>query len=116
MLLSSEDIARVCHEANRGIQAIAGDPAPSPEWDQAPTWQRESAIGGVRQALAGDDPQRLHESWCAAKRAEGWVYGPVKDAAAKTHPCLMPYAALPAAEQIKDRLFLAIVNALRSTP
>lgn len=114
MQLTVDDIARVCHEANRGVQLATADPAPSPPWDDAPEWQQQSAIDGVRQALAGDDPEQLHEAWCEAKRADGWTYGEVKDAAAKTHPCLVPYANLPAEQQVKDRLFLAVVHTLRS--
>ncbi|GGO63147.1 RyR domain-containing protein [Nonomuraea cavernae] len=104
-------IARVCHEANRVLQIAQGDPAPSPHWADAPDWQRESAIKGVEAALSGATPQELHESWCEVKRADGWMYGPVKDEAAKTHPCLVPYSNLPEAERVKDHLFYAIVCA-----
>jgi hypothetical protein len=114
MPFAVEEIARVCHEANRAVQTLLGDPAPSPAWDDAPDWQRESAVAGVREALVGADPAGLHEAWCAAKRANGWTYGPVKDPAARTHPCLVPYAELPEGERIKDRLFMAVVDALRS--
>lgn len=106
------EIAQVCHEANRAVQAITGDPSPSPAWDGAPEWQRESAVEGVRQALDGATPEQLHESWCGHKRADGWTYGEVKDAGAKTHPCLVPYAELPAEQRAKDSLFHAIVAAL----
>ncbi|MFD6638317.1 RyR domain-containing protein [Micromonospora chalcea] len=106
------EIARVCHEANRALQALALDPAPSPAWDEAPHWQRASAVDGVRQAQAGAVPEALHEAWCEFKRAEGWTYGPEKDADARTHPCLVPYADLPQAERRKDAVFAAIVAAL----
>ncbi|MFG3710868.1 RyR domain-containing protein [Micromonospora sp. NPDC047730] len=113
MQLSAEDIARVCHEANRAIQALLQDPSPSPPWDDAPDWQRESAVAGVLEALNGAGPEELHEAWCEAKRAAGWSYGPVKDPEAMTHPCLVPYAELPEGERLKDRLFMAVVDALR---
>ncbi|QFY14483.1 hypothetical protein GBF35_25855 [Nonomuraea phyllanthi] len=103
-------IARVCHEANRVLQIAAGE-EPSPHWPDAPDWQQESAIKGVEAALSGATPQHLHESWCAAKLADGWTYGPVKDAAARTHPCLVPYGDLPEAQRVKDHLFHAIVRA-----
>ncbi|MFG1709216.1 RyR domain-containing protein [Nonomuraea sp. M3C6] len=111
MKVYATTIARVCHEANRVLQIAAGDPAPSPHWADAPAWQRESAIKGVEAALSGATPQELHESWCEVKRAGGWTYGPVKDEAAKTHPCLVPYGDLPDAERVKDHLFHAIVRA-----
>ena len=102
----------MCHEANRAVQILQGDPAISPAWDDAPDWQCASAVDGVVQALAGATPEQLHESWCEFKRADGWSYGPVKDAEARTHPCLVPYDQLPADQRLKDRLFAAIVAAL----
>lgn len=112
MLFTEQDIARTCHEANRALQIATGDPAPSPPWDDAPEWQRTSALAGVREALDGARPVALHESWCELKRAEGWRHGPVKDAEAKTHPCLVPYVELPPEQRAKDALFHAIVRAL----
>ncbi|TDC42082.1 RyR domain-containing protein [Micromonospora sp. KC213] len=105
-------IARVCHEANRAIQIITGDPAVSPSWDDAPRWQRDSAIKGVESALTGARPALMHELWCEEKRAAGWTYGEVKDAEAKTHPCLVPYHELPEEQRVKDRLFVSIVRTL----
>lgn len=109
---SHVDIARVCHEANRAVQIATGDPAVSPSWDDAPEWQRESAMEEIQRALDGATPEQLHESWCAFKRADDWVFGEVKDADCKTHPCLVPYADLPPEQKAKDALFGAIVNAL----
>jgi hypothetical protein len=106
------DIARVCHEANRALQIIHADPAPSPAWDDAPEWQRNSAIDGVREALDGATPEQLHDAWCEQKLYEGWCYGDVKDPEAKTHPCLVPYGQLPAEQRVKDVLFQSIVRAL----
>lgn len=106
------DIARVCHEANRALQVVSGDPVPSPAWDDAPAWQRESAIEGVGKARSGASPEQLHESWCVYKHDDGWVYGPEKDAGLKTHPCLVPYDHLPADQRAKDAVFAAIVAAL----
>ncbi|MFE0763670.1 RyR domain-containing protein [Streptomyces smyrnaeus] len=111
-MASAESIARVCHEANRAWQLESGDPHPSPRWEEAPQWQRDSAIEGVRRARAGASPEQLHESWCEHKRGEGWRYGPVKDAERRTHPCLVRYGALPEAERRKDALFAAVVAAL----
>ncbi|MEV3895282.1 RyR domain-containing protein [Streptomyces anulatus] len=105
-------IARVCHDANRAWQVATGDPAVSPGWDEAPEWQRDAAVDGVRQALRGASAEELHESWLEFKRADGWTYGAVKDGAARTHPCLVPYAELPPEQRQKDTLFGAIVAAL----
>ena len=110
--MNTESIARVAHEANRAVQIETGDPAVSPHWDDAPQWQRDSAVEGVEKALAGATPEELHESWCEFKRNDGWVYGEVKDADAKTHPCLVPYAELPADQRVKDALFQSVVQIL----
>jgi RyR domain len=108
-----EAIAHVVHEANRAIQLETGDPAVSPHWTAAPRWQRQAAIEEVRHALDGASPEQLHNEWCAHKRRDGWVYGPVKDGDAKTHPCLVPYDRLPPEQTSKHVLFTAIVNALK---
>ncbi|MBA9005900.1 RyR domain-containing protein [Thermomonospora cellulosilytica] len=105
-------IARVAHEANRAWQIATGDPDPSPPWEQAPAWQRDSAVAGVTQALAGAGPEELHEAWARRKLAEGWQYGPAKNAQARTHPSLVRYDLLPETERRKDELFAAVVRAL----
>lgn len=107
-----EHIARVCHEANRAIQIATDDPKVSPSWDDAPEWQRDSAIEGVQKAIDGATHEELHESWCEFKVSDGWVYGAEKDEVSKTHPCLVPYDELPAEQKSKDAVFSAIVGAL----
>lgn len=106
-------IAKVCHDANRSW-CIANDDYSQPAWDDAPDWQIESAINGVYHALTYPDAtsEDMHSNWMADKIADGWVYGPVKDPVAKTHPCMVPYAELPEFQRKKDALFLAIVRAL----
>lgn len=110
---STKEIAEVCHEANRAYCHMSGDTSQLP-WAMAPEWQRESAIKGVEFRL--DNPtaptSAQHESWLAAKVADGWTFGEVKDATAKTHPCMVPYDQLPPVQQRKDALFAAIVQAL----
>lgn len=112
MALTVADLARVCHETNRAYQQVTADPAPSPSWEDAPDWQRDSAVEGVQRALDGETPEELHESWCEAKRRDGWVHGSTKDADAKTHPCLVDYDALPLDQRAKDHLFRGVVDAL----
>ncbi len=104
--------AEMVHEVNRAYCALVGDTSQLP-WDQAPAWQRESAIAGVTAVRDGTvaNPQAAHESWTAQKVADGWVYGDVKDAEKKTHPCLVPYDQLPPEQRVKDILFLAAARA-----
>jgi len=105
--------AKVAHEANRIYCEAIGDTSQVP-FDQAPDWQKQSAIDGVRVALTGATPEKQHEAWCSNKRAAGWTYGEVKDAEAKTHPCLVPYTDLPAEQRAKDALYGAVVRAMHA--
>jgi hypothetical protein len=47
--------------------------------------------------------QNAHEVWAAQRMKDGWSYGPVRDDAAKKHPCLKPYEELPESEKEYDR-------------
>ena len=83
-----ENIARVCHEANRALCIAFGDTS-QPAWNDAPEWQKESAKKGVKFHL--DNPNAGPE--------------------AKTHPCMVPFHELPQEQQAKDHIFRAIVHA-----
>jgi hypothetical protein len=106
-------IAAVAHDANRRWCLANGDTS-QPLWEDAPDWQRASALDGVRKIAAGEvtRPEQSHESWLAHKSADGWVYGPEKDPVAKQHPCMVPYADLPPEQRAKDALYFGIVTAL----
>lgn len=106
-------VARVCHEANRAYCATLGDHT-QPSWDDAPEWQKVSAIAGVEFCLANPDapPSANHDSWLKQKLADGWIYGAEKNPAAKTHPCIVPFEELPHTQRLKDHLFKSIVAGL----
>lgn len=108
-----EDIAFVCHEANRAYCFTLGDKSQK-TWAEAPEWQCESVRNGVRFHVANPDADASasHESWLEEKRENGWVYGEVKDEVKKTHPCFVPFEGLPIEQQRKDHLFRAIVHAM----
>ena len=108
---SAEQVAQVCHEANRVLQRLAGQKVSLP-WASASPSERASAVAGVGFARQGTSHEALHRAWCAHKIAEGWQWGPVKDERAKRHPCLVPYDQLPGEERIKDAVFAAIVQAM----
>lgn len=116
-LLSSEieafcgDIAALCHEANRGYCQALGDNSQLP-WDEAPDWQRKSAINGVKFHMDNPDatPESSHDNWLAEKQLDGWTYGLTKDADKKTHPCFTAYGNLPVEQRAKDYIFAAIVK------
>lgn len=104
--------ARVAHEVNRVWCEFNGD-ASQPSWQDAPAWQRDSAIAGVAFHRANPDAgdSASHDSWMAQKVADGWTHGDVKDPEAKTHPCMVPFDQLPPEQQFKDRLFRTVVHA-----
>ncbi len=111
-----EAIAKVCHEANRAWSELLGEEA-QPKWEDAPDWQRSSAIHGVEfhwSALkygAQTSPRQSHVNWLKEKEAQGWKYGPVKDPEKKEHPCFVPWEELRESQKLKDYLFLAIIEA-----
>lgn len=108
------DIAKACHEANKVWCEANGDDSQK-HWNDAEQWQRESEVKGVQFRInnpeAGEDTQ--HNAWMKDKINDGWVYGNVKDAELKTHPCLVAFNELPEFQQKKDKLFCAIVDALK---
>lgn len=108
-----ESIAKTCHEANKGYCEALGDTSQT-SWKDAPQWQKDSAIAGVTFHLSGDHgPEESHNNWLAQKKAEGWVYGKIKDPVKKEHPCFVPYARLPVEQRAKDYIFRSIVNAFK---
>lgn len=108
-----EDIARVAHEVNAGYCRAIGDDS-QPAWEDAPQWQKDSAVNGVKFAIANPDatPEQSHESWLAEKKADGWAWGPKKDTVLKEHPCYVQYDRLPQEQRAKDHLFQATVRSL----
>lgn len=113
MRATIEEIAQVAHEINRAYCAALGDFSQK-AWNEAPQWQRDSAINGVNFHIANPaaGPDHSHNSWLREKEATGWKYGPVKDEEKKEHPCFVAYDDLPAAQKAKDYLFRGVVHAL----
>lgn len=103
--------AAMCHAVNAAYCQSIGDWT-QPSWDTAPEEIRQSAITGVYFRLANPDstPEDSHKSWALQKYADGWVYGPEKSFTEKTHPCLVDYSDLPAAQRSKDSIFLAVID------
>lgn len=114
MLSKELSIAIVCHQANKAWCENHGDNTQK-DWDEAEDWQRSSAVIGVDFRLnnpnAAESAQ--HDAWSKDKTDAGWVYGEEKDPLKKTHPCLVSFDQLPEFQQKKDKLFCAIVDALK---
>jgi hypothetical protein len=109
------EVARVAHEVNRAYCESLGDTS-QPSWEDAPEWQKQSAMDGVNFHIERPDasPAESHAQWLAVKEADGWVWGEVKNPALREHPCMLPYEELPVEYKAKDYIFRGVVNALRS--
>jgi hypothetical protein len=105
--------AKFAHEVNRAYCKALGDNSQVP-WEDAPEWQKDSVYAGAKAISENPDttPEQSHEGWLKLKEEEGWSYGEVKNAEAKTHPCMVPYAKLPVDQKAKDAIFGAVVRAV----
>lgn len=112
--MTPEDIAAVCHAANRAYCEATNSDWTQPVWWTLSDTMKACVIDGVNHAI--DNPEasaeEMHNNWRSYKTFEGWVYGEVKSESSKTHPCLVSYKELPELERSKDELFLAIVRGL----
>lgn len=107
------EIARICHEVNKAYCESLGDVS-QPEWEDAPQWQKDSAMTGVKLHLMEDvGPEASHECWMHEKEEQGWKYGPVKDEKNKFHPCMVGFKDLPAHQKAKDFIFRQVVHSMR---
>lgn len=106
-------IASVTHEVNRAYCQALGDNS-QVSWNDAPKWQKESAILGVKLHLDNPEagPEASHKSWLKQKERDGWKYGERKDVEEKKHPCMVPFEHLPQSQQAKDFIFRAVVVAV----
>lgn len=113
-MLTKENIAQVCHEINKSYCESIGDYS-QPVWEDAPEWQKSSAIRGVEFHLENPDakPSDSHDAWLKQKRDEGWTYGVTKDVEKKTHPAFLAYEELPNEQKAKDFLFKQVVASLK---
>jgi hypothetical protein len=106
-------IAKVCHETNRAWCEVNGDYSQK-KWEDAPEWQKKSAIDGVEFRMKNPDERasRQHDEWMKVKISNGWTYGETKSEEKKTHPCITSWGNLPADQQMKDVLFASVVKAI----
>lgn len=112
-MMNFEEAARLAHEVNRAYCKAIGDDS-QVSWEDAPQWQKQSAINGVMFHWRTPDatPEDSHEKWMEEKIKDGWVYGLYKDPSNKKHPCIIPYDQLPLEQRVKDYLFKAVCNSV----
>jgi len=110
MILTIEQIAEIAHNVNKAYCEALGDFNQKP-WSIAEDWQKKSCIEGIQYLLENVDttPAESHMRWLSSKKADGWVYGEVKDAEKKIHPCMKPYDELPTEQKAKDFIFMAVI-------
>lgn len=53
--------------------------------------------------LAEQMAKNVHDIWAETRISQHWTYGPKRNDAEKTHPCLIPYEELPEEEKVYDR-------------
>ena len=116
-MLERKEIAELCHQVNKAYCESLGDFS-QPNWENAPEWQKKSAINGVEYHLTNENtkPEDSHNSWLKEKEADGWKYGKIKDPVKKEHPCFVPYEQLPKEQQAKDYIFKAICDFFKEYP
>lgn len=105
--------AQAAHEINR-IYCLSLNDNTQEHWENAPEWQKQSSILGVKGILSGNTPEESHNCWLKVKRESGWVYGLTKDVEKKQHPCMVPYSELPENQKVKDTLFSKTVKIFAS--
>ncbi|HRA74181.1 MAG TPA: RyR domain-containing protein [Flavobacterium sp.] len=108
------EVAKIAHEINKAYCQSIGDNS-QPDWEDAPEWQKSSAINGVNFHLENPNasPSASHDSWLKQKTEEGWKHGSKKDPEKKEHPCFLPYEQLPTEQKSKDYLFRQIIHSLK---
>jgi hypothetical protein len=70
-MLTKFDIAQVAHEINRAYCQSIGDDS-QPTWEDAPDWQRHSALDGVHFHLENPlaTPDASHNNWLRDKEKD----------------------------------------------
>lgn len=106
-----DSTARACHEANKRYCESIGDTS-QVDWEVASDSVKQSAYSGVIYALENPEvtPEQMHMNWRRDKIKAGWIYGPVKNEATRTHPCLVNYSELPEEQRTKDDIFIMVVR------
>lgn len=104
------------YETARLQAGAVGAPIVPEPWGERDQAFRTQFLGVIAMMTGPDrkaSPEELHEDWVRAYQAMGWVYGPVRDPKAKTHPDMVPFDQLGPREQIKDEVFVRLCEVAR---
>jgi len=110
-------IAQLVYETARLEAWLMDRRIPAEPWWERDEDFRQRFCDKLTDILTGaeiPDPEKAHEEWVKEHKEKGWTYGPKLDLEAKTHPNMVPYDQLPAAERERDAVFLAIVQMARN--
>lgn len=69
----------------------------------ARNWKDESVKNKDDDVISEVVATAVHETWMQGRLKQGWKYGPERNDALKTNPCIIPYADLPESEKAYDR-------------
>lgn len=113
MVFDLLDIARVAYEAHRAFLIVSQGDKPLNSWDGVDSKTRELIVRMVSSILAQPHmtPEQVHETWSDRRIWEGWKKG-ARNYEARTSPNLVPWDDLSEAQQLQNKLFLAVVLAL----
>ena len=104
------------YEASR-LAAIAAKapiiPPPFAERDAVFQAQFSDVVDRQCGERRSSSPGELHGGWVESYVHMGWTYGERYDLERKTHPDMVPYAALGQLERDKDAVFIAICEIAR---
>lgn len=107
-------ITQVAYEANRALSEIIGGKPFNPPWEQFPEDLKQSMIEAVQTTLNDKivSAEVSHLRWVKSRLELGYKLGEFINWKKKTHPNLVGFHDLPLEVQLKDILFLAVVNAI----
>ncbi len=107
-------IAEIAEDAIDRYRVLIGET--SKPWAERPDAYKKNCADGVRLIFenTGITAETVHALWVSSRAKEGWVYGPVQDLDAKTHPMMCDWDDVPDAQRRKDELFINIVRAFEA--
>ena len=98
-------VVRGWREANGESSAMTTEYIPAPISTEGVTLPIE--LDALIEKLAENN----HDHWARQRIEDGWIYGPRRDDALKTHPDLVPYRDVPESEKEYDRI--SVVETLK---
>ena len=109
-----EQAAQILHNWNRAYCTTIGNPPDQP-WEQISDHDRENRQKAIRFLLQHPQasPEDVHHEWARDRTEQGWTLGAVRNEDLKTHPNLVPYGELPAAQRTKGTFARTAVEFVR---